>query len=196
MIILRNTQEEREFSSLADNDKKLIHHGTAFLKEIMKYLLMCDSPLVGEWTLNHWMDISVVQFASVGPEEAIKLFLGLVDNYKNLPRKRYTEDFAIQMREGKRTGSDYIDFIKDSIKSDKRCGEVKYDQALLSAPNYSNEDLIQIYKFIALCLTGQLNPQHDNWYDSKIKSMQVDWSKRINIEKDNLREIIKSITYK
>jgi hypothetical protein len=100
------------------------------------------------------------------------------------------------MREGKRTGSDYIDSIKDSIKSDKRFGEVKYDQALLSAPNYSNEDLIQIYKFIALCLTNQLNPQHDNWYDSKVKSIQVDWSKRINIEKDNLREIIKSITYK
>lgn len=196
MIILRETNYSRK--SEIELDEEIKDGAETFIKEILKYILMSSSPLVSEWTRNHWTIGASNKMNHVGPSRALKLFLGLVDNYKNLPRRRYTQEFAIELRKNKKTASDYVDYIKNLIRTDRRTGEgVKYIEALKTGgveDSYSNQDLIQMCKFAALCLTNQLNPDYDNWYDSKVKTMQVDWDKEINTSSENLREILKTIT--
>lgn len=178
-------------------DNRLNNNYIGFMEEILKYLLLHCSEKVSEWDRNHWCNVAAGKMRDVRSENSVKLFLGLVDNYKNLPRKRYTKDFVMTLRKGFNTSSEFLNFMRDYISTKRDNGKVKYDEAMKTCAPYSNEDLIKMCKYIALCLTDQLNPEVDNWYDRRVETTQVDWDKKLresNLNPKYLRKIMKSIT--
>lgn len=192
MIILRQIEYAK---TEADLDKRIRNNSFTFIKEIIKYLTMSCSSKITDDNLSHWCDVAVAQLNDLEGDRAIKLFLGLVDNYKNLPRKRYTRDFVLSLRDNLATSSDYIKVVRDFIYNEKARGVNKYQEALKTGASLTEEDIIQMCKFAALCLTGQLNPDYDNWYDNKVKTTQVNWDKSIGfVPSRRLREILKTIT--
>ena len=191
MIIFR----QKDFAVSQDElDSRLENKYIGFMEEILKYLLLY--PLVSDRILNHWCEVASGILGEIRGNTAIKLFLGLVDNYKHLPRKRYTEKFARRLRKDYQTASEFIDYMKDYIRTKRANGEVKYAKAMESCSDFSNEDIIRMCKYIALCLTDQLNPEIDSWYDNRVKTTQVNWEKELkdsNMDPKYLRKIMKSI---
>lgn len=140
---------------------------------------MQTSALITKTGGKHWNDIAVSIMKEIKQDRAIKLFIGLVDNYQNLPRKRYNNDFAIAMRRGIKTSEGFIKYVQQIIKTETRAGKLKYTDALQSNPGYDEKTLIQMCKYIALCMTGQINPKLNNWYDNTIKMTLIDWDKPV-----------------
>ena len=52
--------------------------------------------------------------------------------------------------------------VRDFIYNEKARGVNKYQEALKTGASLTEEDIIRMCKFAALCLTGQLNPDYDN----------------------------------
>ena len=192
MIILRQTEYTKTEAEL---DEEIKNHSFTFIKELIKYLTMSCSDKINDVDRTHWCRVAVAQLNDLEGDRAIKLFLGLVDNYKNLPRKRYTRDFVLSLRDNISSSSDYVKMITNFIYNEKVNGVNKYQEALKTGASLTEEDIIQMCKFAALCLTGQLNPDYDNWYDNKVKTTQVNWDKSIGrVRPEQLREILKTIT--
>ena len=124
------------------------------------------------------------------------MFLPIVDNYKELSR-RYDKEFIDNIRDGM-NNIKYTKYIKDIIKGDKETRKgLKYSEVYKIAENNGevpdNETLIQMTKFVVLCLTGQMNTKDHNWYDPEVQTMEVDWNKRVSPSTKVLEEIFKSI---
>lgn len=71
--------------------------------------------------------------------------------------EKYVEDSAI----------DYINSLKNDILKMKKSGELKYVNAIRSNGGftYDSETYRSFFKYIALCLTGQLNYLSINFWD-------------------------------
>ena len=195
MIILRQQDYSRKTESELDEEIK--QSSFSFIKELFKYLLMYSNTSgdVTENHLKHWTQEAAGFLNRVDGDRAIKLFLGLVDNYKNLPKKRYNREFVKDLRGGYDDVKDFVNSMKKFIREEKDKGANKYSHALDHSTDLSEWELVQMCKFIALCLTGQLHQDYDNWYDRKVETTQMNWEKRLDhISYEHLRNILKSIT--
>lgn len=104
--------------------------------------------------------------------------------------EKYVEDSAI----------DYINSLKNDILKMKKSRELKYVNAIRSNGGftYDSETYRSFFKYIALCLTGQLNYLSINFWDGLylISRTTIDFSKRIiNMNTDYLFKIISNCLY-
>ena len=193
MIIFR----EKEFArSLVDRDNDLVNSSKTFIKELVKYLLLAGSDKITEKHRSHWCDVAATQInKGTGQDIGIKLFLSLIENPNSISIKRYGPDFLVKMRMGCSSASEFIDYIKEVINTERNnSGTVKYKDALKTGATYDNETLLQMLKFVALRLTHQIN-SNVSWYDSSvILGTKLNWDKRVDITSDELHNILAEIT--
>lgn len=193
MIIFR----EKEFArSLVDRDNDLVNSSKTFIKELVKYLLLAGSDKITEKHRSHWCDVAATQInKGTGQDIGIKLFLSLIENPNSISIKRYGPDFLVKMRMGCSSASEFIDYIKEVINTERNnSGVIKYRDALKTGATYDNETLLQMLKFVALRLTHQIN-SNVSWYDSSvILRTKLNWDKRVDITSDELHNILAEIT--
>lgn len=193
MIIFR----EKEFArSLVDRDNDLVNSSKTFIKELVKYLLLAGSDKITEKHRSHRCDVAATQInKGTGQDIGIKLFLSLIENPTSISTKRYGPDFLVKMRMGCSSASEFLDYIKEVINTERNnSGAVKYKDALKTSAAYDNETLLQMLKFVALRLTHQIN-SNVSWYDSSvILGTKLNWDKRVNITSDELHNILAEIT--
>ena len=90
MVIFR----EKIFGKSEINlDKDMIYASDTFIKEIMKSLLLGSCPGVYASDRYHWSNLALDNMTKT---RGIKLFLGLVDNYENLPRKDILKNLLLK----------------------------------------------------------------------------------------------------
>ena len=91
----------------------------------------------------------------------------------------------------------YIVYLFNDLKKQRDKNEnFKYSEVLPKTLTDDDiRDLIQKIKYIALCLSKQLNPDYDNWWDKNISTTPVNWNtgKGKLVEYDYLRKIINNI---
>lgn len=162
-----------ELYDLPNND--LIHWGnqiTGFLNELQrkgKYAIPNNSPQYG--------------FIKMEDRDVIENKLG------NDFVEKYIEDSAV----------DYINDLKSSILKMRDSGELKYVNAIKSNGGfmYDSETYRSFFKYIALCITGQLSYlSTDFWKDLHLISKTViDFSKKVMMDKNYLLKVISNCLY-
>lgn len=182
---------EKLFSDLAGKRENVINLMSSSLIEFLKVLTL-NNTCNGD--LKHWIDqisgflVDILR-DNLNP---VLIFLPLYESGS------YPKGFSRELI-SKRFGStrpDIINNLLNLIEKQTVGGVNKYRDALKIEKLNGNfyEDL-EIYflqlKYIALCLSGQLNPETDNWYDPNVYKLKIDWNKSFmpvsKITKENLR---------
>lgn len=179
----------------SDADEFIVANSGSVIKELIKIIVMGDrlQDVVPHWIKNL---CGIINSAKNKDCSNIQVFLGIVSNYKNLPRRVSQVRIERDIRRG-RSVSEYINSIYDDIKVDRRAGNNKYATILGIIESRGelpdNQTLIQKIKYVALCITGQLDPDKDDWYSSMVQSTPVNWEWSGEVDKEVLEEIIKKI---
>lgn len=119
--------------------------------EILKFLKLFE-PCPRDF--KHWLDVNS-QLENIS--DPIKIFLGIVDNYKDLPRQ-FNEAYINSLRGGKSV-KDYIKNLFQTLRTYKYNGEYKYINKISSQISDEDVELIRRqFKYFALCLSNQINP--------------------------------------
>ena len=191
MAIYTLTRLLRLFSTGATKNRKKVESFTeTSMLEILKIILLNNKTQGRD--LSHWVEHLAETLENSG--DPVKTFLGLVDNFKDLPRQ-FGESYVKSLRKNK-TVADYVDYLLKALREQRdSVNGNKYSALLPLKLNSSERDvLIHQLKFISLCLTEQLNPNTSNWWDNEVQTTQVDWNKKIkSVKPIYLREIFSNI---
>jgi len=90
----------------------------------------------------------------------------------------------------------YIDLFEGLKKQKDKDENIKYGDLLQTTLTDDDiKELIQKLKYIALCLSGQLNPDYDDLWDKEVATTQVNWNtgKGMKVDSRYLRKIINNI---
>lgn len=167
--------------------------------EIMKCVEMFE---VG--SLTHWLkdkvygqsikesyssfQISPVTLLSPAIEDRKQGQLNRLYNNRNY-YKDFINDFS--------TPLDYINYIKTEVLTETRSGEPKYRKYFDTHEfKYTLNEYMDIYKYIALCLSGQLNPLVDDFdwnIEKRIRPMKVNYTISLNSPIDIIATCIYNI---
>lgn len=164
MIILRRIAIERLFSDRATEVNQIIVAGHTYVKEIMKAIEMYwDDPD----DVSHWIDkaggyISNDTFnkSYVKPhycfidclrDDEITSLVGI--NSLNLIRSKY------------KTSEDFVKSVKIEILTE-RSGKYKTWIKSISDFKYSDKEYVELFRFISLCISGEVNP--DYWFNTNL----------------------------
>lgn len=160
--------------------------------EIMKCLEMFQSGALGHWIVdkieklpikeaNKSFNISPVSLLSPAIENRRGGQLLNIFRNSNLLNK-FSEDFP--------NPESYVSFIKTELLTETRNGEPKYKNHFdRFGFKYSIEEYCDFYKYIALCLSGQLDPRVDefDWNIEKvIRPMKVNYTSCSNLGISNI----------
>ncbi len=202
MKIKRLSWLDRLFSQKTkkDYEDKVFNNSSPVIQEALKLFLLKDIPgYSGTGYIKHWSEEIVGSMLRPLKEDKIKAFLGIEADLRNLPKIRYTREYIKKLRGTGEFGEpksaeEYIvdEFRKLRNKEDK--GRNKYAQYL---PEFLSdleiEDLLKKIKFLAACLTGQMDYSFDSWRSWKLKNLKINWESEIDPDLDTFMEIIESI---
>lgn len=175
-----STNAGKERITLKGNTKPVI-------QEIFKLIYLSN---ICPGDVRHWLGHLRDNLIKSG--YPIKTLLGIVDNYKNLPRQ-FNESYVRDLRNNKSV-SDYITSLFIELSNQKEHGKYKYKEILPQSLSKSElDDLIQQLKYIALCISKQMNPKYNNWWDKEVLSTQVNWDSDNIPSEELLIEIIENI---
>ncbi len=195
-------EEQKEFSVI---DKFISGgYGTDFILcslDILKLIELYDKD--GGIHIKHWLDMSskvlvVLSGSNISPQTA---FVWLEDNPINIIGTNSAKDFLnnFQNSEG------FLNYLKNRLVTDVKNGEIKYN--FKPSEFKYGEDIykyLSIYKYIALCISGQLEPNEPGEFDimindSSFKEMKVNYKMHKRRSKESLINIlhkcIKDILY-
>ena len=166
--------------------------------EIMKCIEMYETEDVYHWVKDKIIKtINEVTVESLTPQTLLCLGFDKLSN-KDLIDAINNSNTTTKFSSLYRSPEEFIQSIKKKMLTETKNGKPKYKSWFDNNPiQYSDEEYVDFYKYIALCLSGQLNPDVDDfdWNIEKVlKRTKVDYSLS-GVAKDKLLEIVsKSIT--
>ena len=185
------TLKRKLFSTkLTDERHNVLSFTETSLLNVMKLIYLAGNCLPND--KRHWINHLASSLTKSG--DPIKVFLGIVDNYKNLP-KQFNKSYVKELR-GDKTVKEYLKDLFDTLRTKKEKEIVKYGHLLpTSLTDAEIKELIQKLKYIALCLSGQLNPDYVNLWDKEVATTQVNWDtgKGMEVDSEYLTKIIENI---
>lgn len=210
MKLFRNkfiVEQQKEFAEI--NNKADIIRNNYFVRfplNLMKTLEMYDA--VNSLDLKHWLidmpykmiDLSIKQ--GISPQ---LLLYGVVEDKitdlgKYLGQNNLNEFISIYNWSG---SSDFINYLLkllvygDSNNDLVSLQDSKYSSWFATRSLiYEDKDYKNIFKYIALCLSGQLNPELDDFWSEygKLGRVKVDYGIiKYRVEKDIRNILIKSV---
>lgn len=163
------------------------------LIESMKILTMhasCNEDL------KHWFDeLSgfLINIVNCGFSPSIGYLPFELNSY---PKGFKKEEIQTLFMDSSRSHESLINYLLRKIYTVKVNHRNKYRDILeIEKSNgniYNPETYCYQLKYIALCLTGQLTPEVNNWYDQEVYTSNVDWTRSFmpisNITKEILRK--------
>lgn len=162
MIIFR----QKEFARLNNISDVLDTATVRCCLEVMKCIEMFE---VGG--LRHWIGDKAVNQTISGLEDVddnlrpqIVFCLAIEPNLsKNKSLCESIGNYNIITKYSK-SPIDFINLIKNRLLTETKSGEAKYSTWFKENPiKYTSEEYVDFYKYISLCLSGQLNPEVDEF---------------------------------
>jgi hypothetical protein len=149
--------------------------------EIMKAIEMMDYDGVDifHWVGEKFVSTGFKTFAGVNRTLQLSLSLAIEDNYTTLNRflgTNLVNDFIDKFKDW----DGFIEKTKSKLLTETKNGEPKYARWFNNNQiKYSNKEYKNIYKFIALALSGQIefDIYSDYWNNFKVNQYKVDYSK-------------------
>ena len=193
MVIFR--QKDFSFSTLDSVFKTAIPR---ICLEIMKCIEMYETEDVYHWVKDKIIKtINEVTVEGLTPQTLLCLGFDKLSN-KDLIDAINNSNTTTKFFSLYRSPEEFIKSIKDRLLTETKNGKPKYnswfDNNLIQ---YTDEEYVDFYKYIALCLSGQFDPNIDNYdwnIEKSLRRIKVCYSLS-GVAKDKLLEIIsKSIT--
>lgn len=175
MIIFR----QKDFSKFDTLDKVFNTAIPRICLEIMKCIEMYETEDVSHWVKDKIVKtINEVTVEDLTPQTLLCLGFDKLSN-KDLVGAISNSNITTRFYSLYKSPEDFIKTIKDRLLTETKKGEPKYKDWFDNNPiQYSDEEYIDFYKYIALCLSGQLDPDIDafDWNIEKIlKRTKVDY---------------------
>lgn len=163
---------EKLFTELGISRKTVISKSHSVMKELMKILALhetCNS------NIPHWLDETVSFIMEIVNFDfsPIMSFLPIEDDLVIFP-KGFDRLEILKKNRGKVNGSseDLIKHILNILSNQTEKGQNKYQKVLkieMSKPTFpDSQTFFDYFKYIALCFSGQLNPDIDPPYASEV----------------------------
>ena len=194
MIIFR--QKEFSFSTLDEVFNTVIPR---VCLELMKCIEMYEFGSTHHWVVDKIVN-QTIEKVELDLTPQILLSLGF-ENFNNRDLRDAVGNVNILSRVCGiyKSPIGFIQSIKTRLLTEKEKGMKKYKSWFDNNPiQYSDEEYIDFYKYIALCLSGQLNPDVDDfdWNIEKVlKRTKVDYSLDAKFsDKEKQRLIAKCVT--
>ena len=178
-------------TQLTEERNRVLNRTKTSIQEILKLIFLSNSC---KGDIDHWINHLSTTLTESG--DPIKIFLGVVDNYKHLT-KQFNKSYINSLRKNKDT-KEYLKELIRSLKNKKEKEILKYNH-LIPNPNQISdkeiEEILKKLKYIALCLSNQLNYEYDNWWDESVINIEVDWrvGNGMAVNSKYLRKIIENI---
>lgn len=166
--------------------------------EIMKCIEMYETEDVYHWVKDKIIKtINEVTIEGLTPQTLLCLGFDKLSN-KDLVDTINNSNTTTKFFSLYRSPKEFIKSIKDRLLTETKNRKPKYSSWFDNHPiQYTDEEYVDFYKYISLCLSGQLDPDIDDfdWDIEKVlKRTKVDYSLS-GVAKDKLLEIVsKSIT--
>lgn len=193
MVVFR----QKEFSKFDTLDKIFQTAIPRVCLELMKCIEMYETRDVFHWSIEKVISQTIEEIKiDVTPQTLLCLGFENLNN-KNLINSIGNINTINKFHNLYGSPEDFVRYIKNKLLTETKNGEAKYKSWFDEKPiQYSDEEYIDFYKYIALCLSGQLDPDVDDfdWNIEKVlKRTKVDYS--IVVPKEELPKILaKSIT--
>ena len=195
--ILREEQKEfSEINSIKDlmissKDKYFLYYQPCLnIMKLIEMFYYTDSN--GENYHKHWLDMVMNSIKNYSNFAIPQIYFGWIErDFSTSFPKTVVEIFSKDFN----NSLDFVKFLKYHLLNDKKGDSIKYnrwfkDNLIL----FSDEDYLYFYRYIALCVSKQLNPEIHNPYDSlvrrKVFNLKIDYSKDMFPDKNLLKEII------
>lgn len=194
MIIFR----QKDFSKFDTLDKVFNTAIPRICLEIMKCIEMYETEDVYHWIKDKIVKtINEVIVEDLTPQTLLCLGFDKLSN-KDLVGAIGNSNVVTRFYSLYRSPEDFIKTVKYRLLTETKKGEPKYKDWFDNNPiQYTDGEYVDFYKYISLCLSGQLDPDIDDfdWDIEKVlKRTKVDYSLS-GVAKDKLLEIVsKSIT--
>ena len=186
MIILRKLRdnlEEKFYSDRVDAISRIYGgkepYGRRVLLEIMKILEMYEFD-DGEY-VPHWIGKIVTAMKDItrGGYFTAQSAFSILDWNKN-GESVLGSNVIGEIKSKYRTLDNFIEsYIIKQLLTERSSGEVKYSRAINSRSDikYSVKDFLYYYKYIALCITGQIDIDDDLYNDRLVNTAKIDYKK-------------------
>lgn len=201
--VLREEQKEFTIKSMSDliynGNNKYFHYYQPCLN-IMKLIEMFYAYLEKGYNddREHWLDMVMKSFEETcGYISPLTFFVWLESDQKILYKILGTNEFN-EFSKDFNNSVDYINFIKNHLLLDTKNSEPKYKNWFKKYPfERTLEEYLYYFKYIALCVSGQLTPEIDNLYESstqrKVYNTKINYERNLYPNKTllvKLRDII------
>lgn len=206
MIILRKLIDKL-FTTKTRKDEidDLLGITEAATMEIMKAIEFYK--LGGEGAMiDHWVEVANGKIREPhSAQGTVKFHMGFIGVWdKNDVINLLGQNTYDNLEKSYTNPKGFIEKVKNKLKKQTNQGEEKYDDWLKSNKKFlvSNEDYVTYFRFITLCLAGELDPDFyeggNEWRITSISGDKRDIDKRkilknpkINLTKDQTKQLLR-----
>ena len=143
---------------------------------------------------DHWLQMSIKNIINAYKVNINPLiFFVWVENDSKVLNKVYGTLIYNEFVERFKNSQGFINNLREHVLYDERTGIKKYKWWFDKYGFiFTDKDYLSIYKYIALCISGQLNPDIDTFNDSVslINKTKINYSKNIITNESLLSDII------
>lgn len=195
-LLLCEEQKEFSINSIEDlmtssKDKYFLYYQPCLnIMKLIEMFYYVDSN--GKDQHKHWLDMTINSIKNYSNFAIPQIYFGWIeDDLSNVFGENIIEIFSKDFN----NPIDFIRFLKYHLLNDKKEDSIKYNKWFKDNPiSFSDEDYLYFYRYIALCVSKQLNPEIHKPYDSlirkKIFKLKINYTKDMFSDKNLLKEII------
>lgn len=163
--------------------------------EIMKTIEMYDIFADGR-NLRHWIDKTVTAIIKV---KNMKVFKGQTVfspiDWSKAGEEVLGWNILSEISEKYRTPENMIEqFVIHQLLTERNSGDIKYGTVISGRGDiyYTPKQYLQYYKYIGLCVSGQLDPYIQDFKSSGkfINTTEIDYSRKMEYNEEQLKRVI------
>ena len=204
MIILRLKEEERLFAvsrSSQLNSLFDVMESTAMkVIKLVEFKKICGD----DGMVDHWLNVASSNLANKVDSTIIRFHMGLLGALNDEDIDSLIKNIDL-VRSKYKTPTDFIKAVKKRLRNETKEGDYKYrdwlrenDKITHSDNKFlvSDEDYVNLFKFITLSLSGDIEPSDYNYWDifsNEIQNMPVSRKPKTNLRNQMLGRYIKNI---
>lgn len=204
MIILRLNEEERLFAvsrSSQLNSLFDVMESTAMeVIKLVEFKKICGD----DGMVDHWLNITSSNLANKVDSTTIRFHMGFLGALNNEDIDSLIKNIDL-VRNKYKTPVDFIKAVKKRLRNETKKGDYKYRDWLKENDKIthndnkflvSNEDYVNLFKFITLSLSGDIEPSDYNYWDifsNEIQNMPISRKPKTNLRNQMLSKYIKDI---
>lgn len=167
-------------------------YGRRVLLEIMKILEMYEFDN-GKY-VPHWIEKTSTAMLNItrGGYFTVQSAFSILDWSRN-GESVLGNNIINEIKSKYKTLDNFIEsYVIKQLLTERSSGEVKYSRVISSRSDiqYSVEDFLYYYKYIALCITDQINIENDLYNDRLIKNTSIDYKKVLFTDSRELKSVI------